>query len=228
MVSCPNGFTEINWSQFRGGVGRTEPGSRSQAHTGEDGWLWVGVGREVRDRELAGGSVVGGGVWGGLTSYGVSQTGTSGAPVTERYPAKSGGRWLCRIGQTGVVVLHGRVTAGIGGHAHWMTIHADLYEAKTGVRLYPGTLNVVLDHSWHVGGRGVRLEPPEYGVGLSIVPCTINGIDAFILRTDKNDQAEGDHSPNIVEVAATVLLRDSLGLDDGHEVEIVVADEGSA
>jgi CTP-dependent riboflavin kinase len=63
---------------------------------------------------------------------------------------------------------------------------------------------------------------------MSIVPCTINGLNAFILRTDKNDRGEGDHSPNIVEVAAAVRLRDALGLDDGDEVEIVVADEGGA
>jgi riboflavin kinase len=123
------------------------------------------------------------------------------------------------------VVLRGRVSGGIGGHAHWMTVHAELYEAKTGVRLYPGSLNVVLDYAWHVGTQSVRLEPPEYGVGLSIVPCTINGLDAFILRTDKNDRGEGDHPPNILEIAASARLRDTLGLQDGDEVEIVVAEE---
>ena len=42
----------------------------------------------------------------------------------------------------GDMLLRGWVTGGTGGHAHWMTTHADLYEAKTGVRLYPGSLNV--------------------------------------------------------------------------------------
>jgi CTP-dependent riboflavin kinase len=106
-----------------------------------------------------------------------------------------------------------------------MTVHADLYEAKTGVLLYPGSLNVVLDDSWHVGSQRVRLEPPEYGVGLSIVQCTIEGLEAFILRTDKNDSGEGDHPPNVLEVAANVRLRDALGVQDGDEVEIVVAEE---
>lgn len=35
-------------------------------------------------------------------------------------------------------VLRGRVVSGMGGHAHSMTIYAELYEAKTGMRLYPG------------------------------------------------------------------------------------------
>jgi riboflavin kinase len=125
------------------------------------------------------------------------------------------------------MLLRGLVTGGIGGLAHWMTLHADLYETKTGVRLYPGSLNVVLDHPWHVDGHRVRLEPPEYGVGLSIVPCTVRGIDAFILRTDKNDRGEGDHPPHVIEVAAAVRLRDALDLQDGDEVEVelMVADQ---
>jgi riboflavin kinase, archaea type len=106
-----------------------------------------------------------------------------------------------------------------------MTVHADLYEAKTGVRLYPGTLNVVLDRDWHVTGDQIRLDPPEYAVGLSLVPCTIERIDAFIIRTDKNDRGEGDHQPHIVEIAAPVRLRDALGLRDGDEVEVSIAAE---
>ena len=123
------------------------------------------------------------------------------------------------------MLLRGWVTGGTGGHAHWMTTHADLYEAKTGVRLYPGSLNVVLDHPWHVHSHGIRLEPPEYGVGLSIVPCTVQGLEAFILRTDKNDRGEGDHPPLVLEVAATVRLRDALDLQDGDEVAIIVSDQ---
>lgn len=49
------------------------------------------------------------------------------------------------MGQACKMKVRGRVTGGISGHTHWMTVHADLYEAKTGVSLYPGTLNVVLD-----------------------------------------------------------------------------------
>jgi CTP-dependent riboflavin kinase len=48
------------------------------------------------------------------------------------------------------------VVSGIGGHAHWMTVHADLYEEKTGTQLYPGSLNVVLERPWHVTGDPLR------------------------------------------------------------------------
>lgn len=105
-----------------------------------------------------------------------------------------------------------------------MTLYADLYEEKTGAKLYPGSLNVLLDRPWHVPSPHLRLEPREYGIGLSIVACSVEGISAFILRTDKNDAGQGDHPSNIVEIAAPVRLRDALGLQDGDEVEIVVAD----
>ena len=106
-----------------------------------------------------------------------------------------------------------------------MTIFTDLHAAKTGVRLYPGSLNVELDDDWHAGIHRLRLEPPEYPIGLSIVPCNIQGLDAFILRTDKNDRGDGDHAPNVVEVAAAVRLRDALDLEDGDRVEIILEDE---
>lgn len=110
-----------------------------------------------------------------------------------------------------------------------MTVHADLYEAKTGVRLYPGTLNVVLDQGWHVSGDVIRLGPPEYGVPLSIVPCRIDAIDAFVIRTDKNDCGEvGSHPPTVLEIAAQVRLREALNLDDGDEVEIELPGQADA
>jgi CTP-dependent riboflavin kinase len=122
------------------------------------------------------------------------------------------------------VRLRGRVASGIGGHAKWMRVHADLYEAKTGVQLYPGSLNIVLDRPWHVSDSQLRLEPPEYGVGLNIIPCWIEAVEGFILRTDKNDSGDGDHPPNVLEIAATVRLRDVLGLCDGDEVEVTVGE----
>ena len=124
--------------------------------------------------------------------------------------------------EDGSRVLRGRVVPGIGGHAHWMTVYADLYEAKTGVRLFPGSLNVVLDAPWYVPAERIRMEPPEYGVGMSVVPCRIGGIDAFILRTDKNNIGEGDHPATVIEIAAPVRLRDALDLEDGTEVEVTV------
>ncbi len=122
----------------------------------------------------------------------------------------------------GQQALRGRVGSGIGDLARWMRQYADVYERTTGVRLHPGSLNVVLDEPWTVENAPIRLEPPEYGVAMSIVPCEINGVPGFILRTDKNDEGKGDHAPNVIEVAAAVHLRSILGISDGDEVEVVI------
>ncbi|MGB7051348.1 MAG: hypothetical protein WBG41_07255 [Acidimicrobiales bacterium] len=70
-------------------------------------------------------------------------------------------------------VLRGRVISGVGDLANRMMDYADLYEAKTGVHLYPGSLNVVLGDPWHVGSNAIRVEPPECPVAFSIVASTI-------------------------------------------------------
>jgi riboflavin kinase len=118
--------------------------------------------------------------------------------------------------------LTGRVATGIGDLARRMTQYADVFERTTGVRLYPGSLNVVLEEPWVVEGVPLRLGPPEYGVSMSLVPCEVNGVPGFILRTDKNDAGQGDHASNVIEVAAPVHLRSALGVSDGDEVEVLL------
>ena len=119
-------------------------------------------------------------------------------------------------------MLEGRVASGIGDLAHWMMEYADVYERKTGVRLHPGSLNVVLDHQWRVEHARLRLEPQEYGVSMSIVSSEVGGVRGFILRSDKNNVGQGDHAPNVIEIAAEVNLRSGLGVTDGDVVEVVV------
>ena len=126
-----------------------------------------------------------------------------------------------------VSVLRGTVTTGIGDLARWMTLYADRYEQCTGVRLYPGSLNLALDHEYRMPAEPpMRLPPDALGgrVGMSIVPCTIMGHPAFVLRTDQNEAGLGDHGRSVIEVAAGVRLRDLLGLSDGDTVVVEIDD----
>ncbi len=121
--------------------------------------------------------------------------------------------------------LRGTVVSGRGDFSYWMEKLADHYERKTGVSLYPGTLNLALDAPWRVPPNPIRLEAREYGgrVSVSIVPCEILGMQAFILRTDQNEAGTGAHPLNIIEIAAQVRLRDAFSLADGDIVEVQVA-----
>jgi len=118
--------------------------------------------------------------------------------------------------------LSGHVASGKGDLAFWMDRYRDVYERVTGAALVQGSLNVVLDEPWVLGTPSIRLEPAEVGVGMNIVPCEIEGIPAFILRTDKNNSGDGDHPATVVEIAASVHLRAALGLRDGDRVEVVL------
>lgn len=120
--------------------------------------------------------------------------------------------------------LSGRVETGTGDFERWITELKDLYFAKTGMVFYPGTLNVRLDTPFRMPRGVTRLEAAEYGgsVSVSILPCTIGGKEAYILRTDANDQGRGDHPLTVVEIATDVRLRDHFGLNDGDVITIEV------
>lgn len=124
-----------------------------------------------------------------------------------------------------VKILQGRVASGIGDLSQWMIKYADLYEQCTGVQLYPGSLNVVLDEEYRLpADPPLRLPPAVLGgrVGMNIIPCRFMGIPAFILRTDQNEAGIGHHDRKVLEIGAAVSLRDRFDLADGEVVTIEI------
>jgi riboflavin kinase len=120
------------------------------------------------------------------------------------------------------LLLRGRVVSGMGNFSYWVEKLQDHYQRKTGMRFYPGTLNVRLEEPYSLPERVIRLEASEYGgtVSVSIVPCRMRGRRAFLLRTDANETERGHHRKTIVEIACDVRLRDAFDLQDGDMVEI--------
>jgi riboflavin kinase, archaea type len=122
------------------------------------------------------------------------------------------------------VILQGKVVSGIGNFSYWIEKLEPYYTRKTGMRLFPGTLNIQLQEPYSLPTQVIRLEGHEYGshVSVNIVPCTINGLRAFILRTDANEQESGHHPKTIIEIATNVKLRDHFHLQDGDSVQVEV------
>jgi len=118
--------------------------------------------------------------------------------------------------------LRGRVVSGQADFGIWIERLKSYYEQKTGMHLYPGTLNVELPSPYSLPPDVIRLEAREYGgrVSVSIVPCRIFDRRAFLLRTDQSEQGTGHHPRNIIEIATDVGLRDTYQLKDGDWVEI--------
>jgi riboflavin kinase, archaea type len=123
-----------------------------------------------------------------------------------------------------MALMRGKVVSGIGDFGRWIDRLNSLYEQKTGMRLYPGTLNVQLPSEYSLPRDVIRLEAAEYGgrASVSIVPCRIFNRQAFLLRTDQNEKGMGRHPRNIIEIATDVRMRDFYQLRDGDWVEIEV------
>lgn len=119
-------------------------------------------------------------------------------------------------------VLRGRVETGVGDFARWIEKLNDHYHRITGLRLFPGTLNVRLEAPFHRPAKFLRLEKEDYGgtVSVSLIPCRIFGHKAFILRPDKAEFEAPDEEKRLIEVATDVKLRDAHGLMDGDWVEV--------
>ncbi len=112
--------------------------------------------------------------------------------------------------------------SGKGNFSFWIEKLHQHYFRKTGMELFPGTLNVQLDEPYTLPKQVIRLEAEEYGgsVSVNIVPCSVLGRRAFILRSDANEEGRGHHPRTIIEVATDVKLRDHFCLEDGDIVEI--------
>lgn len=124
-------------------------------------------------------------------------------------------------------ILRGKVVSGVGNFSYWIAKLEEHYQRKTGMKLFPGTLNVELELPYTLPKHVIRLEAQEYAgtVSVNIVPCSIRGRKAFILRTDANEEGRGHHPKTIVEVATDVKLRDCFQLNDGDFVEIEIHDD---
>lgn len=121
--------------------------------------------------------------------------------------------------------LRGQVVSGMGNFSIWIDRLRDHYHRKTGMILFPGTLNLRLEEPWLAPPDCMRLDAAEYAgtVTVYIVPCSVFGRAAFILRTTANNEGRGHHSQNIIEIATDVKLRDAYQLHDGDLVEVEIA-----
>ena len=125
------------------------------------------------------------------------------------------------------LILRGEIRTGVGNFSYWLHKLEPHYTRKTGMRLFPGTLNVHLTSgSYPTPANALRLEKEDYSgrVSVSIVPCKIVGRKAFILRPDTDTGKHGDPPERILEIATDVNLRDTYKLRDGDIVEVEVSE----
>ncbi len=127
-----------------------------------------------------------------------------------------------------MAVLSGIVVSGQGNFGQWIEKLKKHYNRKTGMRLFPGTLNILLDYPYALPPDVIRLGKEEYGgtVSVSLVPCRIFDRRAFLVRTDPNEAGLGHHPKTLIEIATDVKLRERYRLRDGDRV-VVAVEHGS-
>lgn len=125
-------------------------------------------------------------------------------------------------------LLSGRVQAGENNASHWLNIYNAAYSLKTGMNIFPGSLNLLLEHKFN--WRDAKYQPFIIWFGreemggerdILLLPCRLLNLDqrkAF-LWTTTNLEADGSE---IIEIITDVKLRDEYTLYDGDFVEIEI------
>jgi CTP-dependent riboflavin kinase len=127
-------------------------------------------------------------------------------------------------------LLAGKVQAGFGDASRWLKLFNAAYSQKLGMLVFPGSLNIALDHvfDWFDAryethriwfGRG------EYGGerDILLLPCELVNLDhqrAFLWTPAT--AARNRRDPWVIEIVADVNLRHHFGLQDGDAVEVRV------
>ena len=133
-------------------------------------------------------------------------------------------------------VLRGTVQSGQNGASRWLGKFNDAYSAKTGLRIFPGSLNLVLEQAFdwdatEIQGGVIFFAMQEYGGERDIfmLPCRLTSLDgrkAFLWTP--TTVARGRNAPAQVEIITDINLRHAFGLQDGDPVEFDIAVSGSA
>lgn len=120
------------------------------------------------------------------------------------------------------ITIRGRVVSGVAQAGYYVEKYKDLFKPLLGSDPYPGTLNVKLDkciwdYASHI--KPIVIKPPEPGLcEAHVYKGWIKGLEVLVVKP-----LISVHDCTIVEVIASVRLRDLLGLKDGDPVEIVIS-----
>ena len=125
-------------------------------------------------------------------------------------------------------MLRGRVQSGKRDAARWLAMFNDAYARKTGMPVFPGSLNVALEvpFEWFAPTLQhtiIRFPKEEYGGerDILLLPCSLRSLrsqKAFLWTA--TTAASGPGQRGLVEIIASESLRDAYGLQDGDLVEI--------
>ena len=121
------------------------------------------------------------------------------------------------------MILKGTVTSGIGTAKMWVEKINNVFKNKTGITLFPGTLNIKLEENYIVQPDWI-IKPEKFGgtENVLVQKCEILDKTAYIVRAEKNQKGYGEHNLQIIEIVADVCFRDKYNLTDDKKILIKI------
>jgi len=103
-----------------------------------------------------------------------------------------------------MALLRGRVRSGFGKFSYVLeNVEGlwDVYRKKSGLKLFPGSLNLELAQEFSIPAGSTRILAGEYDgpVNSRFYPCTIKDLPGIIIRTDAVEAGTGDHPRTIID-----------------------------
>lgn len=119
------------------------------------------------------------------------------------------------------MILKGKLTSGIGTAKMWVSKIEEIFEKKTGMKVFHGTLNIKLEEGYIIEPDWI-IKPEEYGGTQNVLvkKCKILEQDAYIVRAEKNQIGQGEHDLKIIEIVSDLKFREKYKLRDYDEIEI--------
>ena len=115
----------------------------------------------------------------------------------------------------------GKIFSGIGVARTRVAENLELYEMKSGMQFYPGTLNIKLSEMFELPEDNIHIPAEEIKTSgrksdISLVPARLLGERVFLLYPH-NPMYERD----VMEIMGSFNIRDRFNLNDGDEIEII-------
>lgn len=108
----------------------------------------------------------------------------------------------------------GTVKKGWGASSRQEKVYTKRIEEKTGIKVFPGTLNLDIDRDINFrNGLRINTKLGTYW----LFPITINGMPAYAVKPPR-----AKNCPKTLEVMSELSLRKSLRLEDGFNVDIKI------
>ena len=117
-------------------------------------------------------------------------------------------------------IYRGKIFSGLGVSSTRTQQNSVIYKQKSGMDLYPGTLNIKLNEDFLIPNKLIfidkkHIKPDNSKRNIRLIPAKFRDMEVIIMAPDPLF-----YDKKIIEVMAVENLREKYNLKDGDEVEI--------